>query len=180
MDSRYLYTDDNDEPVYTKEFPVYCGDRYFGRLAHCDRCEAELVKRYPQGWRDYPGDTCIHGERVGGMGIDHMCQNCENGLDHWHNNPEYQLMVSVLGGSPSPALSSDTWRTARPDDIRYGCEQVTKYMATMVSIIEGRSEHSWRYKSVPMFEYYAIKVSSGYWSTEPQTTYAAAYTKEAT
>ena len=48
-------------------------------------CAAHLKlieEEYPQGWDYYPGDICKHGKYVGGMGVDHMCQLCELGIDY--------------------------------------------------------------------------------------------------
>jgi len=51
-----------------------------GETALCESCEKKLVKRYPQGWRDTPGDICKHGNYVGSAGgPDFMCGYCENG-----------------------------------------------------------------------------------------------------
>lgn len=53
-----------------------------GNKVYCDRehTKEEVLKRiYPQGWSHYPGDTCKHGVYVGGIGVDHMCQKCEDG-----------------------------------------------------------------------------------------------------
>jgi len=48
-----------------------------GRLRCLNECALEA--KYPQGWRDYPGDICGHGVYVGGCGVDHMCFKCEEG-----------------------------------------------------------------------------------------------------
>lgn len=61
------------------DITVPCGDYRGGRAVLCDRCERSAERRYPQGWRGYPGDTCRHGVYVGGCGIDRMCGACEMG-----------------------------------------------------------------------------------------------------
>lgn len=60
-----------------KEVFTPCGstDQYGGQLL-CDECEARMERAYPQGWRDYPGDTCKHGTYIGGPG-DCLCGACE-------------------------------------------------------------------------------------------------------
>jgi len=51
-----------------------------GQLVLCSECELRLMKEYPQGWRNVPGDTCVHGTYVGdAYGPDYMCSQCENG-----------------------------------------------------------------------------------------------------
>ena len=60
---------------------VACGTMYAGANYFCDRCEAALAKRYPQGWRYTPGDLCKHGVYVGGCGADYMCGRCETEHD---------------------------------------------------------------------------------------------------
>ena len=45
----------------------------------CDDCEGDASKQYPQGWETYPGDRCVHGVYVGGVGYDYMCHICEGG-----------------------------------------------------------------------------------------------------
>jgi len=58
---------------------VNCGHYFGGRKLLCDDCYKEAERRYPQGWRGYPGDTCIHGVYTGGCGADYMCGRCEGG-----------------------------------------------------------------------------------------------------
>lgn len=63
----------------TREIKLTCGntDQYGGVLL-CDSCEKALEKKYPQGWRNVPGDTCRHGNYVGGPnGADYICGLCE-------------------------------------------------------------------------------------------------------
>ena len=76
---RYITTDPQLEHVHTEEVAVYCGDWREGARVLCDKHYAEEAKRYPQGWRHYPGDVCKHGMYVGGCGIDWICQLCEDG-----------------------------------------------------------------------------------------------------
>lgn len=58
-----------------------CGTTYDGDEVLCDEHYKQAIKRYPQGWVYYPGDTCKHGTYVGGCGFDHMCPACETGHD---------------------------------------------------------------------------------------------------
>ena len=72
-------------PVYVftrrdgTDVEVPCGTWYGGSQKLCDPCEEKLAKRFPQGWRYYPGDVCRHGRYVGGCGADYMCGRCESG-----------------------------------------------------------------------------------------------------
>ena len=43
-----------------------------------NKAEAKLKKRFPQGWKYYPGDVCSHGIYVGGE-YDCACPACELG-----------------------------------------------------------------------------------------------------
>ena len=52
------------------------GDATFN--AALTRAEATLKKRFPLGWKYYPGDVCRHGIYVGG-GYDCACPACELG-----------------------------------------------------------------------------------------------------
>ena len=45
----------------------------------CDDCVSKAHKAYPQGWETYPGDKCVHGTYVGGVGFDYTCHICEGG-----------------------------------------------------------------------------------------------------
>ena len=63
-----------------RSYFVKCGDWHNGQACYCPKCEKELMKQYPQGWRYYAGDVCEHGEYVGGCGIDYMCFDCEMGI----------------------------------------------------------------------------------------------------
>lgn len=58
---------------------VECGTYWAGTKQLCERCLRAFEKDYPQGWRYYPGDVCLHGRYVGGSGIDYMCGACEMG-----------------------------------------------------------------------------------------------------
>ena len=64
-----------------KEVPASCGQTSIhGTTLLCFKCEIELERRYPQGWRETPGDLCEHGNYVGDAGgPDHMCGLCESG-----------------------------------------------------------------------------------------------------
>ena len=161
MDSRYRYTDDNDVDVFTEEYPVYCGSTdSHGGTVMCAECEAQAKKDYPQGWKYYPGDVCVHGVYTGGCGIDWMCQLCENGEYWWVDAPEYQLMVTINGGAPSDVPAVNRW-------------------------MEGGMNHKWDVELPAFFnsqglndpevirllnmEWYALKISSGYWTDEEPT-----------
>ena len=61
-----------------EEINVPCGTYYAGNKELCDRCDAAARRRFPQGWRYYPGDVCEHGTYVGGCGADLMCGACES------------------------------------------------------------------------------------------------------
>jgi hypothetical protein len=63
------------------QYLVTCGQYYGGEMHLCDSCEYIAHKRYPQGWRGYPGDVCRHGRYTGGSGADLMCPACEFGED---------------------------------------------------------------------------------------------------
>jgi len=60
---------------------TYCGSTSpSGDVALCDTCRANLEQRYPQGWRNTPGDLCKHGTYIGdAYGPDYMCHYCEIG-----------------------------------------------------------------------------------------------------
>jgi hypothetical protein len=64
----------------SKEVPAKCGQTsYNGGIVLCDACERKLHARYPQGWRETPGDLCKHGTYVGdAYGPDYMCGQCES------------------------------------------------------------------------------------------------------
>jgi hypothetical protein len=74
----YVYTDDLNVNHYREGTPLRCGEwGPNGGREYCDRHNAELTRRYPQGWQAYPGDTCEHGRYIGGCGPDYMCPECE-------------------------------------------------------------------------------------------------------
>lgn len=58
---------------------VKCGTYYAGVQEFCETCLKKYEKKFPQGWKYYPGDVCKHGNYVGGCGADYMCFRCENG-----------------------------------------------------------------------------------------------------
>lgn len=66
---------------FNKAITVKCGSWWSGEQKFCETHEQEFAKRYPQGWRGYPGDICKHGVYVGGSGADYMCGRCEMGWD---------------------------------------------------------------------------------------------------
>jgi hypothetical protein len=59
---------------------VLCGGYdYRGRITQCSSCREANEKAYPQGWREFPGDTCRHGNYIGGpSGPDYICGACED------------------------------------------------------------------------------------------------------
>ena len=50
-----------------------------GQVVLCDECQEKQTKAYPQGWRHYPGDICIHGTYLN-PNHDCCCGDCENGV----------------------------------------------------------------------------------------------------
>jgi hypothetical protein len=59
---------------------ITCGHWVVGEgNVFCETHNRVMEKRYPQGWRYYPGDVCSHGRYVGGSGADWMCGPCEMG-----------------------------------------------------------------------------------------------------
>ena len=97
-EKRYIYTDLDGVDHHTDERPVYCGDWVGGRKEICDTCLPQMNEKYPQGWRYYPGDVCIHGTYVGGCGIDWICQPCEDGLDKWVDDPRFEFLITTADG----------------------------------------------------------------------------------
>jgi len=67
---------------HVKERPINCGRTGVdGNPVFCDDCNAANEKKYPQGWRSVPGDTCEHGFHVGDQGgPDYLCPKCEDGI----------------------------------------------------------------------------------------------------
>lgn len=64
-----------------KQVPAICGQTSIhGNELLCTDCEDKLSRQYPQGWRNTPGDVCIHGTYVGDAGgPDYLCSKCESG-----------------------------------------------------------------------------------------------------
>jgi len=62
-----------------EDIEAKCGStNQWGGQALCAECEDQARSRYPQGWRDAPGDTCRHGTYVGdAWGPDILCWRCE-------------------------------------------------------------------------------------------------------
>lgn len=62
-----------------REIKMTCGSTGpQGIVVLCEDCEVAMEKRYPQGWRHYPGDTCRHGVYLN-PDYDCNCGRCENG-----------------------------------------------------------------------------------------------------
>lgn len=63
-----------------KEVPARCGQTSIhGTELLCDDCIKKMEERYPQGWRETPGDVCKHGVYVGNAGgPDYICGQCED------------------------------------------------------------------------------------------------------
>ena len=63
-----------------KEVLTPCGATgIHGAQLLCESCEKKAARRYPQRWRDVPGDVCPHGVYVGDRGgPDYMCPKCED------------------------------------------------------------------------------------------------------
>lgn len=68
-----------DRGLTTKEVEMKCGNTgQYGNVLLCDDCQKKADAKYPQGWRNVPGDTCCHGNYVGGSsGPDYICGLCE-------------------------------------------------------------------------------------------------------
>ena len=64
-----------------KAVEMRCGSTSIrGSTLLCEECQHKLEERYPQGWRETPGDTCPHGTYVGDAGgPDYLCWKCEAG-----------------------------------------------------------------------------------------------------
>lgn len=64
-----------------KEIESRCGSIGInGNNLMCDECLERYSKKYPQGWKEIPGDVCVHGNYVGNdNGVDYMCGECEMG-----------------------------------------------------------------------------------------------------
>jgi len=59
---------------------VKCGTTYATHYNYCKPCLERYEETYPQGWRYYAGDVCVHGTYTGGVGVDWMCGACEGGF----------------------------------------------------------------------------------------------------
>ena len=171
-DRHPAWIDDNwDENMDTGE-PIartfWCGDYDASGKMLCPKHLAEAEKRYPQGWSHYPGDVCVHGKYTGGSGIDWMCQYCENGDVYWHNDPSYQLMVSVLGGSPHEVMDARPYWVSEPNDIALAERIIERAMTRLTDIVLASESGLWHFKGKPVYTYHAVQVASGYWHDEPQ------------
>lgn len=64
-----------------KSIQMPCGSTsIYGNTLLCDECLMAQDRKYPQGWRHTPGDTCPHGNYVGDAGgPDYLCGKCEAG-----------------------------------------------------------------------------------------------------
>jgi hypothetical protein len=62
-----------------KEIKVRCGSTgIYGQQLLCEDCADKYQRMYPQGWRNVPGDICVHGNHIGDSnGPDHLCAICE-------------------------------------------------------------------------------------------------------
>lgn len=62
-----------------KEISMKCGSTSIHGVAiYCQKCEETYKERYPQGYRNVPGDICKHGCYVGdAFGPDYLCPECE-------------------------------------------------------------------------------------------------------
>lgn len=62
-----------------REVTLRCGSTsVHGGTLMCESCENANDRRYPQGWREVPGDICKHGTYVGDAhGPDYLCGQCE-------------------------------------------------------------------------------------------------------
>jgi len=62
-----------------KEVSLPCGTTgREGQCLLCDQCADQAEEDFPQGWRDAPGDVCVHGCYVGNTnGPDYICGECE-------------------------------------------------------------------------------------------------------
>ena len=62
-----------------KAIKTPCGSTSIhGSVLLCTQHEYLYNKLYPQGWRNVPGDICVHGTYVGDQGgADYICGYCE-------------------------------------------------------------------------------------------------------
>lgn len=149
---RYVGDDEDGVPVYQ---PVMCGEWHGGETMYCDEHEAELVKRYPQGWAYYAGDTCHHGVYVGGVGIDYMCHNCEMGYNTWVADATYELRFAIAGG-----LSSDVPNVSRWMD--------SSIIDKVIELKRFFAQPVWSTPEILALnpEWHVVKVSAGYWTDD--------------
>jgi len=63
-----------------KEIKSQCGSTSIdGDRLMCTTCRDAEEKKYPQGWKNSPGDICKHGHYVGdACGPDYICGLCED------------------------------------------------------------------------------------------------------
>lgn len=67
----------DDGTAFGRTVKTQCGTTdIWGARAQCEDCMEEETKRYPQGWKFHPGDTCPHGNYTGSG---HLCGACEDG-----------------------------------------------------------------------------------------------------
>lgn len=59
--------------------PDHCGKPSVFGYRYCQPCLEYYEERFPQGWKYYAGDVCMHGQYTGGCGADLMCGGCEDG-----------------------------------------------------------------------------------------------------
>lgn len=159
---RYSHTDMYGEDQYRFVRPIKCGDSGTYGTELCEECEKDFTERYPQGWSYYPGDRCTHGVYVGGVGVDHMCHNCEMGLTYWWQDPAYTAMVSINGAAPIKLTSMvGEWRIGNRTS--ESLARVWGIIAERLALITEETSHD-----VATFEFYSIAIDQGYWSDEPQ------------
>lgn len=63
-----------------REVSLRCGSTSIhGGTLQCEHCEKSDNRRYPQGWRYSPGDTCKHGTYMGSHedNDEVLCGACE-------------------------------------------------------------------------------------------------------
>ena len=170
IDRRYLYTED-DVHHYTDPRPINCGTWHNGSQVFCDECSAELEKQYPQGWKHYPGDVCVHRMYVGGCGIDWMCPLCENGLDTWVEDPQFMLQVKMEWDDldaegqwwPTEQYASRDntayWRTKEVQDTHMP-QQLIYRISELLKMEKDIHEN----EGILRLTYQAIQIDSGYWA----------------
>ncbi len=80
---------------------------------------------------------------------------------HYWADPEYQLMCTVFKGAPIKVELCDTWRLSSEHARERAWENITKTVTDMFRVINYDTPRD-------AFEFYALEVSGGYWSDEPQ------------